>query len=104
MSKSKRIVGPSQRTGQLKLYRSYMFRNRDPVIDELRTIVNEAYGRVGYKAYKDIEANGGPTVTCLHNWFEGDTKRPQSATVEAAGRAMGYRRVWQKFNKVDDGG
>jgi hypothetical protein len=80
----------------MRLYRSYMFRNKDPVIDELRTLVNDAYGRVGYKAYKQIEADGGPSVTCMTNWFEGDTKRPQSASVEAAGRSLGFKRVWVK--------
>ena len=80
--------------GTLRLYKSYMFRNKDPVIDELRTIVSDAYGRVGHKAYKQIEADGGPSITCMTAWFEGDTKRPQSASVEAAGRAMGMKRVW----------
>jgi len=27
----------------------------------------------------------------------GETRKPQNATIEAAGRAMGYQRVWQKM-------
>jgi hypothetical protein len=34
----------------------------------------------------------------MHNWFFGTTRRPQSATLEAAGRALGYKRVWVKNN------
>ena len=85
-----------RKTGTMKLYKSYVFRNKDPVIDELRTMVADAYGRTGYKAYQQIEADGGPSITCMTNWFEGDTKRPQSASVEAAGRALGFKRVWVK--------
>lgn len=97
MSRPKRIQRDATR-GPLKLYRSYMFKTRDPVIDELRTLVNDTFGRVGYKAYKQIEADGGPTPSTLHNWFEGETKRPHSASIEAAGRAIGYKRVWVKNN------
>jgi hypothetical protein len=100
-------MAKGKKTGRLRLYKSYVFRNKDPVIDELRTIVNDTYGRVGYKAYKQIEIDGGPSVSCMNEWFEGDTKRPQSASIEAAGRAMGMKRVWVKSNnngRKDNGG
>lgn len=105
MSRPKRIKRDAPR-GAMKLYKSYMFRNKDPVIDELRTLLTDAYGRVGYKSYKQIEQDGGPTTACLHNWFEGETKRPQSASIEAAGRALGFKRVWVKSgnNGRKDGG
>jgi hypothetical protein len=41
--------------------------------------------------------SGGPTVSCMQGWFRGDTKRPQSASLEAAGRAVGFKRVWRKM-------
>jgi hypothetical protein len=31
-------------------------------------------------------------------WFFGATKRPQNATLEAAGRALGMKRVWVTNN------
>jgi hypothetical protein len=84
----------------MKLYKSYVFRNKDPAIDELRTLIQDTYGnRLGYKELHDIELAGGPTTTCMHNWFFGTTRRPQSATLEAAGRALGYKRVWQKMKE-----
>jgi len=80
-----------------KLYKSYMFRAKDPVIDELRTLVEDHNGeRVTGKHLKQIERGGGPTSSAMRNWFFGKTRRPQSATVEAAGRAIGYRRKWVK--------
>jgi hypothetical protein len=80
--------------GRLKLYKSYMFRTKDPVIDELRGIAQDRYGKLNQKAFRDIHANGGPTPGCLQAWFGGDTLRPNSCSTEAAGRAMGKKRVW----------
>jgi hypothetical protein len=83
----------------MKLYRSYMFRTKDPVIDELRTLVEDHFGgRVRSKHLSDIEKDGGPSTTAMHGWFFGKTKKPQSATVEAAGRALGYKRKWVRMN------
>jgi len=85
--------------GPMKLYRSYMFRNKDPAIDEFRTVMQEEYGtsKLTRKMMKEVETQGGPTASTIRNWFEGDTKRPMNATIEAAGRALGKRRIW-----VDD--
>jgi hypothetical protein len=30
----------------------------------------------------------------MQGWFRGKTKRPQSASLEACGRAVGYKRGW----------
>jgi hypothetical protein len=79
------------------LYRSYMFRTKDPIIDELRTMLEKANGdRITRKELKHIEENGGPKVGTTSAWFFGKVQRPQNATIEATGRASGYRRVWVK--------
>jgi hypothetical protein len=84
-------------TGRLPIYKSYMFRDKDPAIDELRTVIADVKGeRVNKKALREIEQDGGPTAGCMGAWFFGKTKRPQNATLEAAGRTLGYRRVWQR--------
>jgi hypothetical protein len=88
--------------GRMKLYKSYLFKDKDPVIDELRTIMQEREGGTGFRQYRAIELAGGPSVTCMANWFEGDTRRPQSASVEACGRAMGMRRQWVEDNRLLD--
>ena len=84
--------------GRLRLYKSYMFTTKDPVIYELKTIIQDVYGRTDHKALKQIETDGGPSITCMDGWFKGDTRRPQSASIEAAGRALGYKRVWVRGN------
>lgn len=84
----------------MKIYESYLFRTKDPAIDEFRTVVQEAYGKkITVKNLVDIEKLGGPTAGCMAEWFWGKTKRPQNATLEAAGRALGYKRVWVENKK-----
>ena len=75
-----------------------MFKTKDPVIDELRTIVQDTTGdlKLSGKTLSGIADDGGPTVACMQGWFRGKTRKPQNATVEAAGRALGYKRTWVK--------
>jgi hypothetical protein len=78
-----------------KKYQAYMFRSKDPVIDELRTMTQDAGGgKLSRKAMLLVEESGGPTVSCQVAWYHGKTKRPNNATVEAAGRSLGRKRVW----------
>jgi hypothetical protein len=84
--------------GHLPIYKSYVFRDKDPVIDQLRTMAEDTYGvKINSKTLRIIADKGGPTVGSMKAWFFGKTKRPQNPTVEAAGRAMGYQRVWQRM-------
>jgi len=82
----------------MKLYKSYLFRSKDPVIDQLRTLIEDQTGeRLNKgKVLRQIEKQGGPTASCMGGWFFGKTKRPNNCTIEAAGRALGYERVWKK--------
>jgi hypothetical protein len=68
-----------------KLYTTYMFRDKDPVIDYLR----EAKARVGISNSKIAKTSVGLSANTLHNWFEGKTRRPQFCTVMAAARGIG---------------
>ncbi len=70
-------------------YKTYSFTNKDPVIDELRTLVADS----GY-SYAEIASESGLSRSTIHAWFHGKTRRPQSPSIEAAGRALGYYRKW----------
>lgn len=72
-----------QRT--INFYRSYNFTDKDPVIDSVRTIVQDED-----VSHADIHRMSGVTPGTLHNWFDGPTKRPQYATIAAVVRALGY--------------
>jgi hypothetical protein len=67
-------------------YKSYNFINKDPIIDEIRTVYQDS----GVN-YKWIEDNSGVTSQTLSNWFSGKTRKPQAATVNAVLRSMGYK-------------
>lgn len=67
-------------------YKSYSFTDKDPIIDEIRTVV-QASGAT----YKEIEEASGVTWQTMHQWFEGKTRRPQAATLNAVARALGYK-------------
>jgi hypothetical protein len=60
------------------LYRSYNFTTKDPVIDRVRTIVKDEG-----LSYSEIHIISGVAAATMHNWFEGETRRPQYATVAA---------------------
>ena len=67
-------------------YKSYSFIDKDPIIDEVRTMVNDSGAN-----YKWIEDHSGVTAQTLRNWFGGTTKKPQAATLNAVARALGYK-------------
>lgn len=82
------------------LYKSYVFKTKDPVIDELRTIAEDYFGaRLSGKGLQQIAEAGGPSASCMRSWFFGKTLRPQNPTVEAAGRAMGFKRKWVRMGR-----
>jgi hypothetical protein len=81
-----------------KLYGAYRFTTKDPEIDNVRTMFEDHFGRrVNNKDLVVVKESGGPTTSAMTAWFFGKTRRPQNATLEAAGRAIGFRRVWQKM-------
>ena len=82
------------KSGVLKLYSSYNFVDKDPIIDKVRTLVN----REG-KSYREISEASGVTTSTMYNWFDGKTRRPQYATVMAVVHALGYRSVLTKRAK-----
>lgn len=69
----------------INVYKTYSFKEKDPCIDELRTIIADEE-----VSYAEINQMSGVTTSTLYNWFSGPTKRPQHATVMAVARALGY--------------
>jgi len=94
MAKAKRKAKKGRHsTGVQKIsqYLSYRFVDKDPVIDELRTLIAD-----DGSSWQDINARSGVSVTTLRGWFTKNTRRPQSASIEAVGRAIGRKRIWVK--------
>lgn len=82
-----------------KLYQTYLFKTKDPVIDYLRT----AKAKAGIKN-SGISRNSGVSAGTLNNWFSGTTRRPQFATVMAAARGIGPEGIEALASCVRDGG
>lgn len=80
-------------------YKAYNFRDRDPAIDKLRNIAEEHFGRrLTGRELKAIFEGGGPSVGCMRAWWiQGTTMRPTNPALEAAGRSMGFERVWRRM-------
>lgn len=68
-------------------FRTYKFRRgeKDPVIDKVRTIMDDTGSSIG-----DINKECGVASSTLRGWFDGETMRPQYATLCATVRSMGY--------------
>lgn len=74
--------------GALRLYKSYRFREKDPIIDAVRTAVQDTG-----MSYAAVYEASGVSASTVYNWFHGTTKRPQFATVAAVAVACGKRGV-----------
>lgn len=66
-------------------YKSYLFKTKDPVIDALRTLVQDSGKK--YSEISDVSS------TTLHGWFHGKTLRPQFATIAAVTRGLGKKGI-----------
>lgn len=78
---------------RLPLYRAYTFKNgdKDPCIDVVHTALEDA----GLDYTKAAELSG-VSRSCIYNWIEGDTMRPQYCTVMAVMGACGLEQTWTK--------
>ena len=83
---------------ELKVYRTYRFIDKDPVIDEIRTLVQDE-GLM--KKLEIVHQLSGVSTSTLENWFNGDTKSPQNRTIMAVTSALGYKRAWEKERSID---
>lgn len=79
--------------GYLKPYRSYMFRNKDPIIDKMRTLIAD-----NDITHTRISELSGVSTTTLYNWFGGKTRRPQFASLNAVARTMDCELALRKIN------
>lgn len=82
----------------VRLYRTYRFIDKDPVIDEMRTLLQDE-GLI--KKLDLVHQLSGVSTSTLENWFNGDTVSPQNRTVSAVATSLGYKRAWEKQKKLD---
>jgi len=73
----------------LKIYETYSFREKDPIIDEARTAWKDSGHKLSY-----VTRVAGLSLTTPTGWFHGKTRSPQTAAVSAFMGALGYERRW----------
>ena len=80
--------------------RGYRFQDRDPAMEELCSLIHASEMDVKAIVSAVSRATGGAyTVSnsTIYNWLNGQTKRPQSFTMNWVGYALGYERKWTKM-------
>jgi hypothetical protein len=77
-------------------YKSYNFVDKDPIIDEVRGV----FDRAGVTK-QWVEDESGVTTHTLRQWFDGATRKPQAATVNAVLRCLGYKLGIVAFDRAE---
>ena len=67
-------------------YKSYNFVDKDPMIDQVRTVIQDTK-----MTYKTIAEASGVSALTIRKWLDGGTKKPQAATFNAVLRVCGYK-------------
>lgn len=78
------------------IYKSYNFIDKDPIIDYLRTPVQES--GMTYKAIADAS---GVSRQTIYNMLDGKTLKPQAATINAILRTVGHKLAVRPLHEID---
>ena len=71
-------------TTVLRAYTSYNFKDKAPIVDELRTVIRDAG-----MSYRQVHEESGLSLACLYHLFSGPTRCPNYATVARILHACG---------------
>lgn len=73
----------------------YRFIDKDPVIDVIRTEV-QRQGNMSKGQLQRLSLDSGVSVQTLHNWFNGDTRRPLSLSTRFVLEALNVKVMYQR--------
>jgi predicted transcriptional regulator len=82
----------------MTLLRTYRFTEKDLVVDELHTILDD---EGLFTRLKHVAELASLHPSTLYNLFHGPTKRPQNATVMAIITSVGYERKFVRTRKLN---
>jgi transcriptional regulator with XRE-family HTH domain len=83
---------------ELRIYRTYRYINKNPVIDKTRTLLQD---EGVYKNLKVVSEITGVAVSTLDGWFNGDTKNPFHQTIAAVVTGFGYEEQFVKKREIN---
>ncbi len=84
--------------GFLRVYRTYNYVDKNPVIDKVRTLIQD---EGLFKELKIVHEISGVSTSTLDNWFNGTTRSPQHATIAAVITSLGYEETFHKKKDID---
>src|ERR1700739_1300112 len=84
--------------GFIRVYRTYNYIDKNPVIDKVRTLVQDQ-GLI--KKLGIVHEISGVATTTLDNWFNGTTRNPQHGTICAVVTSLGYQEEFVKKKEID---
>jgi hypothetical protein len=84
--------------GFVRVYRTYNYVDKNPVIDKMRTLIQDE-GLI--KKLPIVHEISGVSTSTLDNWFNGTTRSPQHATIAAVITSLGYREEFVKDHDID---
>lgn len=82
-------------------YRCYNWKTKNPVIDKMRTVLQDE-GLFAKNKRKILHELSGVSLSTFDGWFEGETKDPKHATIMATMSALGYEEHFVKPKKPID--
>ena len=83
---------------RIRVLRTYRFLDKDPVIDQMRTVLQDEGLFTRLRIAADIASLSRAT---LDNWFHGETRRPQFASIMSLMTSLGYENKWMKDRAID---
>lgn len=84
--------------GFLRVYRTYNYVDKNPVIDKVRTLIQDE-GLI--RKLPVVHEISGVSTSTLDNWFNGTTRSPQHATIAAVITSLGYQEEFVKKKEID---
>jgi transcriptional regulator with XRE-family HTH domain len=81
-------------------YRTYNWTKKNPVIDKVRTKLQDEnlFAKSKRKLLHDLT---GVSVSTYEGWFEGDTQSPRHETIMATMSALGYEEEFVKTKDIN---
>jgi transcriptional regulator with XRE-family HTH domain len=84
------------RRGSLNLPKGYNFIDKHPIIDHIRTWVQDAQMPLA-----EVSRRSGVTPQTIKRWITGQTRKPQAPTLNAVGKVFGKKLKWVDINDPD---
>jgi hypothetical protein len=84
--------------GFIRVYRTYNYIDKNPVIDKVRTVLQDE-GLI--KKLQIVHEISGVGTSTVDGWLNGDTRNPQHHTIAAVITSLGYKEEFVKDHDIN---